>query len=68
MFVVLFTGFPRTSWNVGAESKYLEVVKIGLSNKLDLPSTAKRGLPLHSSGMKSGFHCASFWFERGASC
>lgn len=45
MFVFLFTGFPRISWNVGAESKYSEAVKIAFSYKLDPPSTAKRGLP-----------------------
>lgn len=46
IFVFPFAGFPGISWNVGAESKYLKVVKIGLSNKLDHPSTTKRGLPL----------------------
>lgn len=67
MFVVLFTGIPRISWNVGAESKYLEVVKIGLSNKFDPASTAKRGLPL-LSGRERIFHSGRFWFETGAIC
>ena len=63
MCVALFTGFPGISWNVGAESKYLEVVRIGLSNKLDLLSTTKRAL-----GRESGFRRGRFWFRRGAGC
>lgn len=42
IFFVLFIGFPRISWNVGPESKYLELVKIGLSNKLDHRTTTKK--------------------------
>lgn len=41
-FFVLFTGFPRISWNVGPESKYLEVVQIGLSNKVDHRTTTTK--------------------------
>lgn len=33
IFIVLFTGFPRISWNVGAKSKYPKIVKMGLSKK-----------------------------------
>lgn len=67
IFVVLFTGFPRISWNVGAESKYLQVVK-NRSRKIDHPSTTKRGLSLCSWGRKNRSRHGIFWFERGACC
>lgn len=56
-FFVLFTGFPRISWNVGPESKYLEVIQIGLSNKVDHRTTTTKKevcLFVHRVG-KAGF-------------
>lgn len=66
--VSLFTGFPGISWNAGAESKYLEVVKRVLGNKLDLLGTTQRALPLCPMGRGSGFCHGRFWLGRGASC
>lgn len=63
MFVFPFR-FPRISWNVGAESKYSEVVKIALWQQVRSSKHSKKRSAFHPSGPISGFLWWKFLCER----